>query len=153
MEVDLVWINKRNEMKEEHKIIDRLKKQHITPGFSVPENYFKSLDARIIDKINTELRPMKKKIAMVIKPWLTLAAIFVLAFIVYYNTPYFNTKNKIAQASFFQDIPVNTLSDRFAESDLIEIIVNDDNLFTEIQLQQEYIEGLNIEDIEDISLY
>lgn len=58
---------------------DRYKKKN---PFSVPENYFERLSERIEERIEAENKPQKVRFLMLIKPYVGLAAIFVLALLI-----------------------------------------------------------------------
>lgn len=64
--------------------------------FTVPEGYFDGLTDRIIDKINEEEKPRKSSFIQTVKPYLGLAAIFLLALmIVQLVLPRFMDKNRM----------------------------------------------------------
>lgn len=50
--------------------------------FSVPEGYFDGLTDRMMDKLKEEQRPQRVRLTQLIRPYLGLAAIFVLALLV-----------------------------------------------------------------------
>lgn len=50
--------------------------------FSVPEGYFDGLTDRMMDKLKEEQRPQRVRLIQLIRPYLGLAAIFVLALLV-----------------------------------------------------------------------
>ncbi len=139
-------------MKEEFKILDEIKKQGSTGGFKVPDNYFESFEDKMMDIVAEEDKPIGKKIVMVIKPWISLAAIFMLVALVYYSAPYFMPKgNFVADA----DISMDFLSSSIDESELIDFIIEEDNsaIFEELETNQNLLEGLSIEDVEDLVIF
>jgi hypothetical protein len=122
--------------------------------FEILHKYFEELDERIMANIEAQQKSFGTKVVLAVKPWLLLAAIFILAAIIYYNTPYFISNTKIAQVTFYDDMPEDLLTERFDESDIIELIVNEenDNLFSQIASEQNLTEGLSYEDIESFIL-
>jgi len=143
-------------MKEEFKILSDLKKQNSSVGFKVPDNYFESFEDKMMGVIDAEETPLVKKIVMVMKPWLSLAAIFTLVALIYYTAPYFITKNKsIAQATYNSDIPIDFLSSRLDEAELIDFILEDDNssIFENLKTNPDLLEGISFEDVEHLVIF
>ncbi len=58
---------------------DRYKRKN---PFSVPERYFEQLDKRIEQRIEVEKRPQKVRLVTLLKPYVGLVAIFLLALFV-----------------------------------------------------------------------
>lgn len=72
---------------------DRYKRKN---PFSVPEDYFGQLTDRIEDRIEAEKHPCRVRFITLVKPYLGLAAIFLLAlFIVQVILPHVVDKNKM----------------------------------------------------------
>ncbi len=143
-------------MDEKFKILDSIKEHNKnSTGFNVPDNYFESFDDKMMDIISAEEQPLAKKIVLVLKPWLSLAAIFTIIALIYYNTPYFNSSNTIADASFSNEITLDLLSSDFDELELIDIISDDKNnaIFENINTDSNLLEGLTYEDIEDLVIF
>ncbi|WP_298612350.1 hypothetical protein [uncultured Odoribacter sp.] len=64
--------------------------------FSVPEGYFEHLTNQVLEKIKEEEKPQKVSFVQLLKPYMGLAAIFLLAFvIVQFVVPHFIDNNKM----------------------------------------------------------
>lgn len=64
--------------------------------FSVPEGYFEHLTNQVLEKIKEEEKPQKVPFVQLLKPYVGLAAIFLLAFvIVQFVVPHFIDNNKM----------------------------------------------------------
>lgn len=64
--------------------------------FSVPEGYFEHLTDQVLEKIKEEEKPQKVSFVQLLKPYMGLAAIFLLAFvIVQFVVPHFIDNNKM----------------------------------------------------------
>lgn len=50
--------------------------------FSVPEGYFDQLADRVMERVKQEEKPQRAKFIQIIKPYIGLAAIFLIAFLV-----------------------------------------------------------------------
>lgn len=72
---------------------DKYKKKN---PFSVPEGYFEHLTDQVLEKIKEEEKPQKVSFVQLLKPYMGLAAIFLLAFvIVQFVVPHFIDNNKM----------------------------------------------------------
>lgn len=72
---------------------DQYKKKN---PFSVPEGYFEHLTDRVLEKIKEEEKPHKIAFMQLLKPYMGLAAIFLLAFlVVQFVVPHFIDKNRM----------------------------------------------------------
>lgn len=143
-------------MKQEHKILDELKKQGGTGGFSVPDNYFDTFEQKMMDKIRAEEKPLAQKVIRVMKPWIWLAAIFIVVALVYYTTPYFMPKNNNTVFNEInKEVHFEVLATGFNEAELIEFIIEHGNsvLFENLKTDKTLTEGLRIEDIEDLVIF
>ena len=64
--------------------------------FSVPEEYFGHLTDQVLERIREEEKPQKVSFVNLLKPYMGLAAIFLLAFlIVQFVVPHFIDSNKM----------------------------------------------------------
>lgn len=64
--------------------------------FSVPEGYFEHLTNQVLEKIKEEEKPQKVSFVQLLKPYMGLAAIFLLALvIVQFVVPHFIDNNKM----------------------------------------------------------
>ncbi len=143
-------------MNEEFKILENLKKQSKkNEGFSVPDDYFESFEDKIMSKIHAEEQPLGKKIMLVLKPWLSLAAIFTVIALVYYNTPYIKTSNTLVDASISNDYSIDLISADFNELELFDIISEENNnaIFETINTDPALLDGITYEDIEDLVIF
>ncbi len=143
-------------MKEKQNILEELKRQNKSnTAFSVPDNYFESFEDKMMDKIQAEEQPLTKKIILVLKPWLSLAAIFTIIALVYYNTPYFKSTNSVADASFTNELSIDLISSDFDELELMDIVTDDNNndIFESINTDPKLLEGITYEDIEDLVIF
>ncbi len=143
-------------MNEEFKILENLKKQSKkNEGFSVPDDYFESFEDKVMDRIHAEEQPLGKKIMLVLKPWLSLAAIFTVIALVYYNTPYIKTSNTLVDASISNDYSIDLISADFDELELFDIISEENNnaIFETINTDPELLDGITYEDIEDLVIF
>ena len=147
-------------MEEDFKILDGLKKHDSKAGFNVPDDYFDSFEDKMMGIIEAEEKPLGKKIIMVIKPWVSLAAIFVLVALIYYSAPYFLPAHKqiseiITTDTIEEDSSFGLLASSFDESDLIDLIIEEDNatIFEEIKSDPNLLEGLSIEDVEALVIF
>lgn len=50
--------------------------------FTVPEGYFDKLTDRVVERVNQEKKPQKIRFIQIVKPYMGLAAIFLLALLV-----------------------------------------------------------------------
>ena len=50
--------------------------------FTVPDGYFEGLTDRIADRVNEEQKPKKTRFIQIVKPYMGLAAIFLLALLI-----------------------------------------------------------------------
>lgn len=74
-------------------IDDKYKKKS---PFTVPEGYFDKLTDRIADRVQEEKKPQKVRFIQIVKPYMGLAAIFMLAFLVVQVVfPHFIDPNKM----------------------------------------------------------
>lgn len=72
---------------------DKYKKKN---PFSVPEEYFGHLTDQVLERIREEEKPQKVSFVNLLKPYMGLAAIFLLAFlIVQFVVPHFIDSNKM----------------------------------------------------------
>ncbi|MCW3807287.1 hypothetical protein [Plebeiibacterium marinum] len=142
-------------MKEEFNILNQIKKENPDTGFSVPDHYFDSFDDQMMSLIESKKISTGKKVVMILKPWLSLAAIFTLITLVYYVSPISKTNNQIADASFTTEVSLEYLSPSFDEYELIDIIIDNENnaIFDNINSDPNLLEGLTYEDIEDIVIF
>ncbi len=143
-------------MDEDFKILNHLKEQNKNNrGFNVPDDYFASFDDKMMDIITAEEQTLAKKIVLVLKPWLSMAAIFTVIAIVYYNTPYFKTGNTVADASITNEITLDFLSSDFDELELIDIITDDSNtaIFENMNTDPALLEGITYDDIEGLVIF
>jgi len=143
-------------MKEEFKILEDLKRQNKkNVGYSVPNDYFDAFEDKMMDIIQAEEQPFSKKLILVLKPWLSLAAIFTLIAVVYYSTPYFNMSTTVADISVTNEFTLDLISSDFDELELIDIITEDSNndIFQSIKIDPAFLEGITYEDIEDLVIF
>lgn len=64
--------------------------------FTVPEGYFDKLTDRVVERVNQEKKPQKIRFIQIVKPYMGLAAIFLLALLVVQVIfPNFIDKNKM----------------------------------------------------------
>lgn len=64
--------------------------------FTVPEGYFDKLTDRIAERVQEEKKPQKVRFIQIVKPYMGLAAIFMLAFLVVQVVfPHFIDPNKM----------------------------------------------------------
>lgn len=74
-------------------IDDKYKKKS---PFTVPEGYFDKLTDRITERVQEEKKPQKVRFIQIVKPYMGLAAIFMLAFLVVQVVfPHFIDPNKM----------------------------------------------------------
>lgn len=74
-------------------IDDKYKKKS---PFTVPEGYFDKLTDRIAERVQEEKKPQKVRFIQIVKPYMGLAAIFMLAFLVVQVVfPHFIDPNKM----------------------------------------------------------
>lgn len=141
-------------MEKEDIILDSLKKENIHKGFNIPDNYFDSFEDSLLNRIEAEEKPVTRKLITVIKPWLSLAAIFTVIAVVYYSTPFFKSTDEFAVTDF-SNTSIEYLSSNFDEMELINIIADDENieLFESVQNNNELLKGLSYDDIESIVLF
>ncbi len=135
-------------MKDELDILNNLKNNE---GFSVPDDYFESLDKRINDRITAEKKPLLKKIHTVIKPYIALVAIFILALLIFSNLLNWfqkpiSTSNSIENETVFYDF-VNASVD---ENDIINFMLADESL-ENFETINNNTSDITIEDIESIT--
>lgn len=72
---------------------DKYKKKN---PFSVPEGYFEHLTDQVLEKIKEEEKPQKVSFVQLLKPYMGLVAIFLLAFvIVQFVVPHFIDSDKM----------------------------------------------------------
>ncbi|WP_075589731.1 hypothetical protein [Labilibacter marinus] len=142
-------------MKEENNILNSIKKQAPSAGFKVPDNYFDSFEDKMMDKIIAEEKSTpKKSILIMMKPWLSLAAMMIFIAMAYYSIPYFTAKNTNL-AYNTEEVSLDFLASRLNETDIIDFIVEEDNspIFEELETNQNILEGLSIEDVESLVIF
>lgn len=143
-------------MNEEFKILNHIKDQNKSnAGFNVPDGYLESFEDKMMEIINAEEQSLAKKIVLVLKPWLSMAAIFTVIAIVYYNTPYFKTSQTVADASISNEITLDLFSSDFDELELMNMITDENNtsIFENINTDPTLLEGITYEDIEGLVIF
>lgn len=84
---------------------DKYKKKN---PFSVPEDYFDTLEKRITDRITSEEKPQKERFITMLKPYIGLVAIFLLAiFVVQVILPHVVNPDKMLKRDGEQVITTN----------------------------------------------
>jgi hypothetical protein len=103
--------------------------------FKVPENYFDDFDARLMQKIEAEESFNKAKenalapIISVIKPWLTMAAGFLLIALIYHQAPVlFKYNEQAAEILRPDDDFINSLAFIVDENDINELIADQESV-------------------------
>ncbi len=129
-----------------------LHNKKIPSGFKVPENYFESLETRMMAKIESGSTEKESKVVSLFhrkQIWISaIAAIFValLAIPVYFNS---NTTENIESQTL-----ENYLTTEYSTYDLIDKLSNEDlqNLETSISLNEDAVEDYLLQD-ENLDYY
>lgn len=132
--------------------------------FKTPENYFDSIEDRIMHSIEHE-KTIKKssgpgKIYRILKPALGLAASFALVFLlVYYPVKYFSSDKLVKTQAPVTDTTVNEVNDFYSvvissidESTLVNALISEDESSQEKINPDEVIAYL-ASDMNDVEIY
>jgi hypothetical protein len=102
--------------------------------FKVPDNYFDDFEKRMMEKLEdnpTEKRGKVVSILSVVRPWIAMAAGFILIAVIYYQAPaFFDRQSETQQMSVTEneseDDFINSLAFMVDENDINELIVSED---------------------------
>ncbi len=103
--------------------------------FEVPENYFEGFEQRFLKKLEAELaeKPNDDTVASlisVIKPWLAMAASFLIIALLYYQVPkMFSSENEVVLENSADDSFINSLALMVDENEIKEMILAEDSDF------------------------
>ncbi len=148
-------------MNKHDNILDELKELKDNSPFSVPEGYFDTFHDRLIRRIEQESPAEKRSIISVLKPWMGMAAGFLLIVAVYItfipklsdvNTAETNTE----QINEFDDVIDDPVFTQVNEYDLICFLSNCDQDISsdkDADNTETDLTGLTIEDIDDLILF
>lgn len=146
---------------EENRQPEFLKRPKQNP-FKTPENYFDSLEDRIMHSVENEEKTKKSsgagKVYRLLKPVLGLAASFALVFVlVYYPVKYFSSGKLVKTQS--TDTTTNEGNDFYSvvissidENALVNVLVSEDEISQEEINPDEVIAYLS-SDMNDIEIY
>lgn len=101
--------------------------------FKVPDNYFEDFEQRLFAKIEAEAKRERNKdslapVISVIKPWLAMAAAFLVIALVYYQAPkLFNGSDETAILNNTDEEFINSLALIIDENDINELIIAEDS--------------------------
>ncbi len=99
--------------------------------FKVPENYFENFKMRFPQPVTAHLEGTKDVVRLwpLIKPWLTLAAIFTIIALVYYQVPRMFLKDELSAHVSSQngDSWLNSLALMIDEQDINALIMEQDS--------------------------
>jgi len=103
--------------------------------FEVPENYFEEFEQRLLKKMEAETTEVPgddtvASIISVIKPWLAMAASFLVIALLYYQVPkLFSPDSKLAGQEAINDSFINSLAFIVDENAINEMIIAEDSDF------------------------
>ncbi len=101
--------------------------------FEVPENYFEDFENKMLRKFQSESaeKPKEDSVAAlisVVKPWLAMAASFVLIALIYYQVPdFFGNSDEVTNLQEVEDDFINSLALIIDEEEINELILSEDS--------------------------
>lgn len=99
--------------------------------FKVPQNYFDEFEERFMKKIGvgeSHENNVKVSVISAVKPWLGMAAGFILIAIIYHQAPrLFKNEEKVSSVQQDDDSFINSLAFLIDENDINELILNEDS--------------------------
>jgi len=148
-------------MKKQDDIFDELKELKDNSQFSVPEGYFETFHDRMKQRIEQESSTQKPRIISMLKPWMGLAAGFLMIVAVYITfipkiSDVKTAKNNTEQTNIFDDVINDPVLTQFNEYDLVCYLTGcDQNNSTNENLNENEpdLTGLTAEDIDDLILF
>ncbi|TAJ13148.1 hypothetical protein DMA11_10160 [Marinilabiliaceae bacterium JC017] len=125
------------------------------PPFKVPEDYFASLPDKVEARLERETIPQKQKVIEMIKPWLTLAAIFFLIMLLFHtfgpkqiNT---DTRMNVADQTEWTFEP---LLFELSDMDIMSYMAKENiPVETQLILGTDDAQNLDLEEIEELILF
>ncbi|MFW5753842.1 MAG: hypothetical protein ACOCV9_03480, partial [Marinilabiliaceae bacterium] len=108
------------------------KKDH---PFEVPENYFEDFERRMMEKVEGQPAEEKGKVVSLfsaVKPWIAMAAGFLLIAVIYYQAPRFfdqhsNEEETVVVEESAEDAFINSLAYIVDEGEINELILSGDS--------------------------
>ncbi|MGQ1890869.1 hypothetical protein ACT29H_10530 [Thermophagus sp. OGC60D27] len=104
--------------------------------FQVPENYFEDFEARMLKNLEPEAEIKLHRqdsittIKSVIKPWLAMAASFLVIAMVYYFAPHlFGDVEETAFSKEWEEEYINSLALIFDENEINELVIKEDTFW------------------------
>lgn len=103
--------------------------------FEVPENYFEDFEQRLMKKMEAENAGTSgddtvSSVISVIKPWLAMAASFLIIAMLYYQVPkMFSSDTELANEDIINDSFINSLAFIVDENEINQMILAEDSDF------------------------
>lgn len=102
--------------------------------FKTPENYFEDFEQSLLAKVETEGEKHSKDgslvpVIKVLKPWLAMAAAFVIIALIYYQAPKLFNVEETVVLNDTDDEFINSLAFIIDENDINELIIAEDSFF------------------------
>ncbi len=148
-------------MNKHDDIFDELKELKNNSQFSVPEGYFDTFHDRLKQRVEQESFTKRPRIISMLKPWMGLAAGFLLIVAVYITfipkiSDTKTAKNDTEQTSIFDDVINDPILTQLNEYDLVCYLTGcDQNNSTDEDVNENEpdLTGLTAEDIDDLILF
>jgi len=128
--------------------------------FKVPEGYFDTLHNRVMDNVRNEDKPAKPRIIRMLRPWMGIAAGFMLIIALYLTSrpeaPDLLSANNTEQNSIFDDVISDPVITLLNEYDLVCYLSDCDQMVQSTDESNENdidLTGLTVEDIDDLILF
>lgn len=104
--------------------------------FKVPDNYFEEFEKKLLSRIRSEQPAGEEKdviapVISIVKPWLAMAAGFLLIALIYYQAPrIFSDKiDEVAAESMSEEDLINSIALIVDENEINELIISEDSAY------------------------
>ena len=105
--------------------------------FKVPEHYFENFENNLLNQLEAEETSQKKNdnslrlVISIIKPWLAMAAGFLLIALVYYQAPriFSDKMSKVSEVGMSEEDLINSLALIVDENEIHELLINADSAY------------------------
>ncbi len=126
--------------------------------FEVPEGYFDDFEAKFMNQIS-EVETVRKKSRLkpfvdVVKPWVAMAAAFIVIAVIYYQAPrlFENDQEQVDASVFEEEEFINSVALMVDENDIQELIINEDSTLV-IPSDTLYWSGLTEEELATLTYF
>ena len=140
-------------MKEEDNLSDQFKPLKENEQFKVPERYFETFDERMEQIVKRHDTPKNQLIIQMIKPWVTVAALFTLIAILYnvFN-PFSPQGDQLTLFPETEELFAPILFE-LTEYDLVTYVVDEDISFSTDELFIEELSDITQNEIDNLILF